>query len=63
MQILKLEFLNWSDRVKKFATKKIIIVLVLVLSFSIGLIFYRTNNSNKYVPKKAKFVSKITYII
>jgi hypothetical protein len=63
VQILKLEFLNWSDRMKKIITKKIILVLVLVLSFSIGLIFYRTNNSNKSVPKKAKFVNRIVYMI
>lgn len=35
---------------------KMIIVLVVAISITLGILFYSSNNSEKTIPKKAKFV-------
>lgn len=47
---------------EKKPRKVLILALVLIISFSIGIILYQNNNkSNKTIPKKAKFVDNISY--
>ena len=47
---------------KKKPRKGLILALVLIISFSTGIILDQNNNkSNKTIPKKAKFVDNISY--
>lgn len=48
---------------KKNLKNKLIIALLMILSISIGIVLYKSNNSNKPIPKKAKLVSVIIYKI
>lgn len=49
---------------KKRHIKVLVLGLILIISFSIGMVLYKGNNkSNKTVPRRAKFVRSINYFI
>lgn len=42
---------------------KMLIVLIILISISFGVIFFSSHNSEKTIPKKAKFVNIKDYTI
>ena len=52
----KYSYKKWSDLMGIKIKIKMIIVLVVAISITLGILFYSSNNSEKTIPKKAKFV-------